>query len=222
MERGEKLSKINHAVICAAGLGVRLGKNLPKTLVDITNDKKIIDYQLELVEDIEIVSYVIGYQYKKVLDYVKGKRDDLRIIHNSGYETNSTCYSIYLATKDIDEPYVSIDGDLLINKNEFKRFVDSFSGETILGITPAKTEDGVYCILNEKQEIVSFQRTPQTQHEWANIACINKPIILDKDEPFVYPQFEKHLPLKSYNVEHLYEVDTPKDLEFALNNLDKL
>ena len=116
------MTKINHAVICAAGLGSRLGKNMPKTLVNITEDKKIIDFQLEMVEDIELVSYVIGYQYEKILEYVKDKRDDLRIIHNYGYEHNSTSYSIYLATKDIDEPYISIDGDLLINEKEFKNF----------------------------------------------------------------------------------------------------
>lgn len=216
------MSKIKHAVICAAGLGSRLGKNMPKTLIDITEDKKVIDYQLEMVEDIEMVSYVIGYKYEKVLEYVKGKREDLRIIRNVGFENNSTCYSMYLATKDIDEPFVSIDGDLLINKNEFKNFVNSFKSETVLGITPAKTEDGVYAILNDKQEIISFQRTPKTPYEWANIACINKPVIIDKDEPYVYPQFEKHLPLKSFNVEHLYEIDTPGDLNFALQNLDNL
>ena len=39
--------------------------------------------------------------FVKVVEYVKDKREDLRIIHNPGYEHNSTCYSIYLATKDI-------------------------------------------------------------------------------------------------------------------------
>ena len=48
------MMKIKHAVICAAGLGSRLGKNMPKTLVNITEDKKIIDHQLELVEEIEL------------------------------------------------------------------------------------------------------------------------------------------------------------------------
>jgi len=89
-------------------------------------------------------------------------------------------------------------------------------------ITPSKTEDGVYTILNENCEIISFQKSPKTPYEWANIACIAKPIVLDKDEPFVYTQFEKHLPLQSYNIEHLYEVDTPRDLKFALQNLDKI
>jgi choline kinase len=215
------MTKINHAVICAAGLGSRLGKNMPKTLVNITEDKKIIDFQLEMVEDIELVSYVIGYQYEKILEYVKDKRDDLRIIHNYGYEHNSTSYSIYLATKDIDEPYISIDGDLLINKKEFKNFYKKFKGKTILGITPSKTEDGVYVTLNGNREITSFQKKQKTPYEWANIACITKPIVLDKDEHFVYTQFEKHLPLQSYTIKHLYEVDTPRDLEFALQNLDK-
>ena len=216
------MRKINHAVICAAGLGSRLGKNMPKTLVNITEDKKVIDHQLKLVEDIELVSLVVGYKCKDVIDYVKGKRDDLRIIHNPGFRNNSTAFSIDLATKDIDEPYVSIDGDLLINKKEFKNFIKTFKGNTLLGITPAKTEDGVYVNLNEKKEVTSFQREPKTNFEWANLACISKPVILDKDIDYVYPQFEKHLPLQSYLIENLYEIDTPKDLEVALSNLDKL
>ena len=190
--------KIKHAVICAAGLGSRLGKNMPKTLVNITEDKRIIDHQLELVKDFEIVSLVVGYKCEDVVDYVKDKREDLRIVHNPGFKNNSTAFSIDLATKDFDEPYVSIDGDLLINKKEFDNFVNSYDGETLLGITPAKTEDGVYVNLNENQEVISFQRQPKTDFEWANIACINKPVIMDKNEDYVYPQFIKHLPLKAF------------------------
>ncbi len=214
--------KIKHAVICAAGLGSRLGKNMPKTLVNITEDKRIIDHQLELVKDFEIVSLVVGYKCEDVVDYVKDKREDLRIVHNPGFKNNSTAFSIDLATKDFDEPYVSIDGDLLINKKEFDNFVNSYDGKTLLGITPAKTEDGVYVNLNENQEVISFQRQPKTDFEWANIACINKPVIMDKNEDYVYPQFIKHLPLKAFIIEHLYEVDTPGDYEVALANLDKL
>lgn len=214
--------KIKHAVICAAGLGSRLGKNMPKTLVNITEDKRIIDHQLELVKDFEIVSLVVGYKCEDVVDYVKNKREDLRIVHNPGFKNNSTAFSIDLATKDFDEPYVSIDGDLLINKKEFDNFVNSYDGKTLLGITPAKTEDGVYVNLNENQEVISFQRQPKTDFEWANIACINKPVIMDKNEDYVYPQFIKHLPLKAFIIEHLYEVDTPGDYEVALANLDKL
>ena len=214
--------KIKHAVICAAGLGSRLGKNMPKTLVNITEDKRIIDHQLELVKDFEIVSLVVGYKCEDVVDYVKDKREDLRIVHNPGFKNNSTAFSIDLATKDFDEPYVSIDGDLLINKKEFDNFVNSYDGKTLLGITPAKTEDGVYVNLNENQEVISFQRQPKTDFEWANIACISKPVVMDKDEDYVYPQFIKHLPLKAFIIEHLYEVDTPGDYEVALANLDKL
>ena len=188
-------------------------------LTEVVNDlnNQNIDYIIILGD---LIDY--GMQSNEVVEYVKDKREDLRIIHNSGYEHNSTCYSIYLATKDIDEPYISIDGDLLINKEEFKNFYKSFNGETILGITPAKTEDGVYVILNDADEIISFQREPKTDYEWANIACIDKPVVLDKDEPFVYPQFNKHLPLKSFSIDNLFEVDTPGDFEFALKNLDKL
>ncbi|WP_409200796.1 NTP transferase domain-containing protein [Methanobrevibacter sp. DSM 116169] len=216
------MKKINCAVISAAGMGTRLGYNIPKTLVDITDDRKIIDYQLELVKDIEDVRLVVGYKSDKVSKYVSTKREDIKIIHNQGYETNSTCYSIHLATEKLNEPYIAIDGDLLINKNEFNNFVNAFDGNTLLGITPAKTEDGVYVNLNESEEVTSFQRNPHTKYEWANIACINKPVIINKDKPFVYPQFEEHLPLKYFLFENCFEVDTPGDLEVALKNLNKL
>lgn len=213
--------KINHAVICAAGLGSRLGKKIPKALVDITENKKIIDYQLNIVENIDIVSIVVGYKCEKVVEYIKDKRDDLRIIHNPDFRNNSTSFSIHLATRDIPQPYVSLDGDLLINKDEFINFVDSFDGTTLIGITPTKTEDGVYVNLNDKGEVISFQRSPKTDFEWANIACINEPIVLNKDADFVYPQFNNYLPLKSHVIENLYEVDTPNDLKLALSNLNK-
>ena len=215
------MEKINHAVICVAGLGSRLGMNMPKALVGITEGKKIIDFQLDLVEDMEIVSLVVGYKCESVVKYVKGKRDDLRIIHNPGFRNNSTSFSIDLAIKDVPGPYVTIDGDLLINKEEFLEFVNSFNGNTLIGITPTKTEDGVYVNLNENNEVISFQRFPKTDFEWANIACINKPVVLDKDSDFVYHQFEKYLPLESFVIKNLFEVDTPNDLKLALSNLDK-
>lgn len=215
------MKKINHAVICAAGLGSRLGQGIPKALVNITDDKKIIDFQIDMTENIDEISVVVGYKHEKVEEYLKNIDRDVNIVHNKGYANNSTCYSIYLATKDSDKPYISIDGDLLINKNEFNNFVNAFDGETLLGITPAKTEDGVYAILNENQEILSFQRNPKTPYEWANIACISKPVEIKKDEPYVFPQFEKHLPLKSFMIENCYEVDTPGDLKVAIQNLDK-
>lgn len=214
------MTKINHAVICVAGIGSRLGKKMPKALVDIRKDKKIIDYQLDLVEDINLVSLVVGYKCDDVLDYVRDKREDLRIVYNRDFKNNSTAFSINLAIKDFDEPYISMDGDLLINKNEFDNFINSFKGETLLGITPSKTEDGVYVNLNNNQEVISFQRQPKTQFEWANIACINT-IPIEKNNEYVYTQFKEYLPLKSFIFENLFEIDTPNDLKFALDNIDK-
>jgi len=75
--------------------------------------------------------------------------------------------------------------------------------------------------LNENQEVISFQRQPKTAFEWANITCINKPMTIDKDKKYVYPQFNKFLPLKPFVIENLFEVDTPSDLNLALSNRDK-
>lgn len=216
------MSKINYAIISAAGIGSRLGKNMPKTLVNITETKKIIDYQIEFVGDIKNIRLVVGYQHEKVVEYIKEKDYDVEIIHNPGFRNNTTCYSMHLATEDLDEPYVALDGDLLINKNEFNNFVKAFNDEPLIGITPSKTEDGVYVNLNENNEILSFQRNPKTSHEWANIACFCEPIVINKNGRWVYSHFEPFLPLKSFTIENCYEVDTPQDLELAIKNLDKI
>lgn len=216
------MSKINYAIIPAAGLGSRLGKNIPKALVNITEDKKIIDYQMEFVKDIKNVRLVAGYQYEKVVEYIKEKDYDIEVFHNSGYKNNTLCHSIYLATEDLDEPYVTFDSDLLVNRDEFNNLIKSFNDEPLIGITPTKTEYPFYVNLNENREIVSFQRSPQTDYEWATIACLCDPVKIEKDGQWVYAHLEPFLPLKSYTIENCYEVDTPQDLKLALSNLDKI
>lgn len=192
------MSKINYVVIPAAGLGSRLGKNMPKILINLTEDKKVIDYQMEFVKDIKNVRLVAGYQYEKVVEYVKEKDYDVEIIHNPGFRYNTLCYSMYLATKDLDEPYVAFDGDTLVNKNEFNNLIKTFDDEPLIGVTPTKTENPFYVDINEKGEVLSFQRSPKTNYEWANIACFCDPIKINKDGKWVYSNFEPFLPLKSF------------------------
>ena len=48
------MSPIKHAIVSAAGIGSRLGLNTPKCLVRV-GGLRIIDYQLELLRDVEDV-----------------------------------------------------------------------------------------------------------------------------------------------------------------------
>ena len=208
---------IKHAVISMAGLGSRLGFNTTKGLVKV-GEKRIIDYQLELLKDIEDIRIVVGFQEYEVMNYVTKIRDDVTFVRNPNFRTTSNSYSIHLASKDLKDPYLIIDGDIIINKKDFKNFLKECKDETLIGITPSKTEDAVFVSINDKTNTIkSFQRSPKSQYEWTGIAYLNN-ISIEKNQGYVYKQLEKYSSLK-YFILNCYEIDTEADLELAINNL---
>ena len=54
------MSIIKHAVISAAGMGSRLGLNMPKCLLQFSGTT-IIQHQLELLKDIEDIRIIVGF-----------------------------------------------------------------------------------------------------------------------------------------------------------------
>lgn len=210
------MQTIKHAVISAAGMGSRLGMNMPKCLVDI-GDKKIIDYQLELLKDVEDVRIVVGFMEEKVIDYVRKIRDNVIFVRNPDYRTTTNSYSVYLATHNLIEPFLSIDGDLLIEESSFNNFISHCDGtESIIGITKSKTEEAVFTRLDEQGSyITEFFRQPVQPFEWSGIAYI-KDIKIMQNGGYLYRELEKHLPLKAIEID-CYEIDTPEDLSLAVN-----
>lgn len=213
--------KIDCVVIGAAGMGTRLNHKVPKALVSIRNGKKIIDYQMEMLKNINDIRIVVGYKAKELSAHIRNNYPDVEIVYNNSYKTTSICYSLYLATKDLNKPYVAMCSDLLINKEEFNNFLNSFNDEPLLGITYSKTEDSIYASINS-DKVVSFQRNSPSNYEWANIACVCEPIKINKNATTMFSQFEKYFPLKYFLFDNCFEIDTNNDLQFALENLNKL
>lgn len=207
------MQHIKHVIISAAGLGSRLGLNRPKCLVDI-GDKKIIDYQLDLVKDIEDVRIVVGFLEDEVMSYVKKIRSDVTFVRNPEYMTTSNTHSIYLASRHLKNPYIIMDGDLLITKNDFDNFTRICKSQSVICVTPSKSTDAVFTKLNHKNEIVEFSRSDIYDFEWTGLAYIDG-IELTNKQPYVFEEFNKYLPLQSYII-NAYEIDTEADLELAL------
>lgn len=78
-----------HAVISAAGLGSRLELNMPKCLVEI-GGRKVIDYQLDLLREIEDLRIVVGFMEEAVISHVREIRNDVLFVRNPDYRTTST------------------------------------------------------------------------------------------------------------------------------------
>jgi len=214
------MQHIKHAIISMAGLGARLGFNTTKGLIKL-GDKRIIDYQLELLEDIPDIRIVIGFKEFDVMNHVRKIRDDVTFVRNPDFRTTSNSYSIHLASKDLKNPYLIIDGDILINKNHFHEFLSICNNESIVGLTKSKTEEAVFVSIDEEKRIINkFQRSPKLEFEWTGIAYLNN-IFIGKNQGYVYKELEKNLPLK-YHILDCYEIDTESDFYLAKKNLDKL
>ncbi|MDR1475474.1 MAG: NTP transferase domain-containing protein [Holosporales bacterium] len=209
------MSTIKHAVISCAGLGSRLGLNQPKALVDFLG-KTLVHRILELLESIEDVRIVSGFMEKELMKHVLELRKDVVFVRNDNYINSSNLYSLSLAAYGISDPYIIMDGDLIIDKTSFESFVNFCANkkESVIGITESKTEEAVFVDLDDDLRIINFHRNHKTEYEWSGIAYISN-INIVSGERYVYSLFEPHLPLKSYPIK-CYEIDTPADMELAL------
>ncbi len=211
---------VTHAIISAAGLGSRLGLNTPKCLVKIW-EKEMIYYILRLLDEIDDVRVVVGFKEMDVIEVVKQLRKDVTYIRNPDYATTSNAYSLHLATRHLKEPFVTIDGDMLINPDSFIRFLDECKyGSNLIGVTKTKSEDAVFVEMNDEHEITKFQRITPMAYEWCGIAYFGD-IKVHKDTRYVFNEIEQHLPVKAFEID-CYEVDTPQDMNLVQTDCDYL
>jgi len=212
--------KIKTAVICAAGLGSRLGLDMPKCLVEI-GQHRLVYYLLQLLEDFEDVRIVVGFKENEVMEYVKRIRKDVIFVRNPDYQTTTNAYSLYLGSKDLKEPYLTIDGDMIVDKDSFKKFITACKeGENLIGLTRAKTDDAVFVRMEEGNMVTEFSREKISDLEWSGISYFSN-IQVSKDGNYVYQELESHLPIRGEMIE-CYEIDTPSDLAKAYNEIDFL
>ena len=209
------MDDIKYAIITAAGTGSRLGMNIPKCLVSV-NHKKLIDYQLELLAHMQEIRIVVGYMKNEVMNYVGKRYSNVVFIENPDFLTTAASKSIYLATHDLTCKHIIISGDLLINPNSFHHFLLSCNEQDgIVGICPSRTEHAIYAQLDSENNVIAFDRHTQTNFEWCGIAYLNKFKIADSKYYF-FEELNHHLPLPSAIID-CYEVDTPMDLNLAIN-----
>lgn len=207
---------VNSVVISAAGLGSRLGLNLPKCMLELKG-KPLIHYHLQLIKDIPDVRIVVGFKEELVIDYVKSIRRDVIFVRNPAYASTSNAYSLHLGSQHINGSFMSLDGDLLVAPHSFKNFVENCQNETILGVVKSNTEDAVF-VETDKDRVIKFQRSPKTNYEWSGLAYFHN-LVINKNARYVFNELERELPVKYVEIE-CYEIDTPGDLDFLLNNID--
>lgn len=209
---------IRTAVICAAGLGSRLGLDTPKCLVKI-GKHRLIYYLLKALEEVPNIRIVVGFKEEEVIEAVRVIRPDALFVRNPEFRTTTNAYSLHLGSRDLQEPFLNIDGDMYIEPAELKRFDSKIKhGENLIGITNAYTEDAVYVQVDTNGLATGFSRDPISSFEWTGIAFFGT-IPIRKEGRYVFEELESHLPIPTCHIT-CFEIDTPKDLEFVYGKID--
>lgn len=194
-------------VIAAAGEGSRLGMQIPKAMVEIAG-KTILEYQLDAFSEDDEIRIVAGFKMKEISELVARLNPRVKIYENADYSTTGVPYGCLLACRDINEPVLFVDGDLIFDKLTVDKFRKIESG---IGVCELSTEHPVMATVHEGK-VISFDRKAGN-FEWACI-CKVQPSVLFDDDRYVFHSLRRNLPISAVEIERI-EIDTPADLALA-------
>lgn len=211
-------------VIAAAGIGSRLGMNLPKALVDVNGQTVLERLLTTCLADVKDIRLVVGFRAEEVTAHALSIRSDIVIVRNPSFRDTSVRHSFWLASRHTRNPCLFIDGDMLIDPASFTAFREEAErAEVLVGVSAAASEDAVYADVDQHGLLQRFSRKPGWAHEWCGVAKL-PPSLFETDTEYVFGCIEQVLPAPSF-VLRTAEVDTRQDLDAArafARELDRL
>jgi len=208
------MSSVKNIVICSAGVGSRLGLNVPKCLAPVAG-RPLIHWQLDLLDDFETVIVVVGYQAPQAIRAVLDYRGDAIFVINHEYRTTNTLDSLLLGIRRLEEPFIYLDGDLLVNSSAIELIRDAPC--PAIGIKRTYSEQPVCVKLEDgdgKGLVLGFTRDI-LEYEWTGLAKLTPEAVESAaGSQYVYHAVERCLPVASVEIDCI-EVDTKNELEEA-------
>ncbi|MBQ3635687.1 MAG: aminotransferase class I/II-fold pyridoxal phosphate-dependent enzyme [Bacteroidales bacterium] len=151
------------AIILAAGMGKRLGeytKNNTKCMVPV-NGVRLIDRVFAQLSELPInrVVIVVGYEGKKLMEYLGEERCGLKIeyVNNPVYDKTNNIYSLALAKDKLQEDdTLLIESDLIFDDGMFKLLLDNPYPNLALVAKYENWMDGTMVRIDADNNIVNF------------------------------------------------------------------
>jgi choline kinase len=104
-------------IILAAGRGSRLGRDVPKAVLEIAKNTTILDMQLRnlsTISSIEELVVVVGFRSELITQ----KYSDLSFVYNNRYDRTNTATSLLLALEKTNEDDILwLNGDVVFDGN---------------------------------------------------------------------------------------------------------
>ena len=151
------------AIILAAGMGKRLGeytKNNTKCMVPV-NGTPLIDRTLNQLSKLGLnrVVIVVGYEGKKLMDYLGTERNGLKIkyVNNPIYDKTNNIYSLALAKEQLQEDdTLLIESDLIFDDGMFGLLLNNPFPNLALVAKYETWMDGTMVKIDRENNIVNF------------------------------------------------------------------
>ena len=173
------MSKIDKAVILAAGRGTRMREltaDLPKPMIEVRG-KPVLQHIVEGLRDAGICEFliVVGYRGDTVRNFLgDGSRYDIAIRYATQTVQDGTGRVVDLARDFVgDSPFVLSYGDILVDPTNYERVVDLHDHiEAIITVTRGEdVSKGGAVFLNEQMDLVDIRekaKPDQTSSPWYN------------------------------------------------------
>ena len=152
------------AIILAAGMGRRLGeltKNNTKCMVEV-NGVTLIDRMLNQLSRLSLnrVIIVVGYEGKKLVDYIGDRYDDkmkIEYVENPIYDKTNNIYSLALAKDKLQEDdTLLIESDLIFDDGLFDLILADPYPNLALVAKYQTWMDGTMVKIDDDNNIVNF------------------------------------------------------------------
>lgn len=144
------------AIILAAGTGTRLRpltENIPKALLKL-NDVTIIERLVKsfVSNDVKKFIFVVGHykeKVEKISEILAEKyKINIDIVENKKYDQTNTSCSTYLASKDIDEDFILVNGDNIMDSTIIEKIVKSNHSSMVIDNDKKLTEESFKIIVD--------------------------------------------------------------------------
>lgn len=162
------------AIILAAGMGKRLGeytKNNTKCMVPV-NGTPLIDRVLGQLSKLNLtrVVIVVGYEGKKLMDYLGNERSGLKIeyVNNPIYDKTNNIYSLALAKQQMmEDDTLLIESDLIFEDGMFNLLLDNPFPNLALVAKYETWMDGTMVRIDDENNIINF--VPKAAFRYADV-----------------------------------------------------
>ncbi len=177
---GSEEKQVRTALLLAAGTGSRLAP-----LTDRTAKCRVLVDEISILERLVVtlrshnfkrLVIVVGHQANSIRDFLGTQAGGMRITYITSpvYKTTNNIYSLWLARREIDEPFLLIESDLVFNPEMLK---DMLKPDRIAVSKLQPWMNGTTVTINGHRKIKAFHKgigkTDDRQYKTVNIYSLS-------------------------------------------------